>query len=397
MLSKKANILKPSPTLALAAKAKELQSQGIDVVSLTVGEPDWPTVKSAQEAGIKAIQDGKTKYTPAGGTPQIRQAIAKLTNEHLNLDYGASHVTVTSGAKFIIYAALECLADPGDEVVIPVPYWVSYSMMVEMVGATPVFARAANPKDFYVKAKDIEKVITSKTKVFMFNSPNNPTGLEYSEQDLREIAEVLKKHPQIIVLSDDIYNQLSFSGKKFSPHLLQVAPELKDRVVCINGASKAYSMTGWRLGWAVAAPAIVKAMENYQSQTLGAPSSISQEAALAALNKRDEVPKDLAELVKRKQIAMSLFSKIPNIHVFEPPAAFYLWIDISKLVGKKYKSKVISDSSVLSNLLLEEKNLVVVPGIEFGLDGYLRASFAVTEEQLKKAAERFTQFISELS
>lgn len=396
MLSNKAKILKPSPTLALAAKAKEMQAKGLDVVSLTVGEPDWPTVKSAQDAGIQAIKDGKTKYTPAGGTPQLRQAIAKLTNEHLNLDYGAANVTVTSGAKFIIYAALECLANPGDEVVIPVPYWVSYSMMVEMVGAKPVFAYSSKKDDFYVKAKDIAAVITPKTKVFMMNSPNNPTGLEYTLEDLKEIADVLKKHPQIMILSDDIYNQLSFSGKTFSPHILQVAPELKDRVICINGASKAYSMTGWRLGWAVGNPTVIKAMENYQSQTLGAPSSISQEAALAAVSRRDEVVKDLAQLTKRKALAMELFSKVPMIQVFDPPAAFYLWINISKLIGKKFRDHVLTDSSTVCNMLLEHKNVVVVPGIEFGLEGYLRASFAVTEAQLKKAADRFTEFMNEL-
>ncbi|RYZ75442.1 MAG: aminotransferase class I/II-fold pyridoxal phosphate-dependent enzyme, partial [Proteobacteria bacterium] len=265
MLSKRAQNLKTSPTLFLVAKAKELQAQGHPVISLTVGEPDWATFPVAAKAGHEAIDTGLTKYTPANGTLELRQAIAAKIKSEIGQEYGPKSVTVASGAKFIIFGALQMLVSPGDEVILNSPYWVSYPTMIELADGVPVIVDCGADVNFKMTPEKLEKAITPKTKAFLFCSPSNPTGVVYSLAELKALAEVLKRHPHVYVISDDMYNRLMLDGSKLAPHILQAAPELKERVVLVNGGSKAYSMTGWRIGWAAGPEKVITAMSDYQS------------------------------------------------------------------------------------------------------------------------------------
>lgn len=397
-LSSRTSKLKASPTLQLAARAKELAAQGHKVISLTVGEPDWATYECASEAGIEAIKNNITKYTPASGTVELRKAIIEKTKEDLGQDYALNEVTVGPGNKFVIFQALQVLCEAGDEVILQSPYWVSYPTMVELSGATAVIAEAGTGSHFMLKAKDFEKHITKKTKAFLFCSPSNPTGLHYSEQELKEFADVLRKHPQIIILSDDIYNRLLLDGSRVAPHLLHVAPDLKDRLISFNGASKAYSMTGWRIGWATGPKDIIQAMGDYQSQALGAPSSISQYAAIAALkNGEDDLKKTIQLLVKRKNSFTAELNKIPGVKVFEPTGAFYIWLDVSPYLGKKFEGTVIEHDRQISQILLEKYYVGTVPGMECGMNGYLRLSFATDEKLLVEASQRMLSFFKQLT
>lgn len=386
MLSKKAQAFRPSPTLALAAKAKEMKERGEDVVSLTVGEPDWPTYQKACDAGIKAIQDGKTKYTAASGVPPLKKAICGLVKELIGVEYKPSEVTVTTGAKFVIFSAFQALLEPGEEVIIPAPFWASYSEMVELSGGKNVIVQTQAKNRFKITPAELEKAITPKTKIFLLNSPSNPTGVEYSLDELKGLADVLKKNPHVAVVSDDIYNQLALSDKGISPHILQAAPELRDRVICVNGVSKAYSMTGWRIGWATGEEKIIYAMASYQSQTVGAPSSMSQEASTAAiLNCADDVKNTRKELRERAAYVYEQFASIPGLVVTKPDAAFYLWIDASALLKKLN----LTSGSELSKLLMETEKVVVVPGDEFGDKNFFRVSFAADRASIDKAVARF--------
>jgi aspartate aminotransferase len=393
MISKKAKALKPSPTLALAAKAKELAASGRDVISLSVGEPDWDTLPSAKKAGLEAIEKGVTKYTPANGTPELRKLIAEQTSQDLKLEFKADDVTVSSGGKMVIYIALQTILDEGDEVIIPAPYWVSYPVQVELAGGKNVFVPTTLETQFKMTAAQLEKVITPKTKLLIFNSPSNPTGLMYTDKELKALAEVLKKHPHVYILSDDIYNRLVFEGE-LAPHLLLVAPELKDRVLVMNGASKTYSMTGWRVGWALGPQTWIKAMTNYASQSVSQAASMSQAATAAAIkNCGAELKTSLVELKKRRDMAVERMKSIPGVETLPPDGAFYLWPDIRNTFGKKYNGKSINNSSDFSALLLEEKNVAVVPGVEFGMEGYVRMSFALNEKRMIEAIDRIRDFV----
>lgn len=397
MISLRAKSLKPSPTLALAAKAKELVAQGHDVISLSVGEPDWDTLECAKNAGRKAIDDGFSKYTPSNGIPELRKAIAAQTNADLKTNYAADDVTVSTGGKFVIFAALQCVIDPGDEVIVPAPYWVSYPVMVELAGGVPVTAICDESVHFKLTPEILQKHITPKTKMLILNSPSNPTGLMYSKDELLALAQVLRDHPKVLILSDDIYNRLVFSGE-LAPHLLHVAPELKPRTLVMNGASKTYSMTGWRVGWALGPQEWIKAMTNYQSQSVSQAPSISQKATLAAIEQGEpELKKAMLELKSRKERAVSLLAKVPGVKVANPDGAFYIWPDIRALLGKSHKGKKITTSSEFSAALLEVHNVAVVPGVEFGLDGFVRLSFALKEARMVEAIERINKFVSELS
>lgn len=398
MLSKKAKNLKTSPTLFLVAKAKELQAQGHDVISLTVGEPDWPTFSIAAEAGIEAIKKGITKYTPANGTIELRKVIVEKNKFELGISYTLKEVTVGSGAKFIIFAALAMLCDPEDEVILATPYWVSYPTMIELADGKPVIVECGENENFKLSAENLEKAITPKTKAFLFCSPSNPTSLVYTKDELKKIAEVLKKYPHIYVISDDMYNRLVFDGNKVAPHILHVAPELKNRVIAVNGGSKAYSMTGWRIGWAAGPEAIIKAMGDYQSQTTGSPSSISQYAVEQAIVKcENEIEKVVNELKQRKTEMMNEFAKISELKVFAPDGAFYFWIDIKRLIGKKHKEQIIAGSKDFCDILLNQYFVAIVPGIECGAEGYVRMSFAASLSDMKKALVRIKHMLLELT
>lgn len=396
-LSKRAQNLKTSPTLFLVAKAKELAAQGHDVISLTVGEPDWPTFKGPADAGIEAIQKGITKYTPANGTVELRKAIAEKIQSELNFNYTVKEITVASGAKYIIFAALQMLCSPGDEVVVATPYWVSYPTMIELADGIPHIVECGELENFKITPALLEKAINLKTKAFLFCSPSNPTGLQYSAEELKGLAEVLRKHPQVAIISDDIYNRLVFDGSKVAPHILQVAPDLRDRTVLVNGGSKAYSMTGWRIGWAAGPEKLITAMADYQSQSTGSPSSISQHALLAGLKTSEgDIADVVRKLIARKNSGMKELSAISQFKVAEPQGAFYFWVDIRSCLGKTFKDKLIRTSKDFCDILLEQFFVATVPGVECGTEGFMRLSFAVSEETMKRAVQRMKDFVNQL-
>lgn len=390
-LSQRAKHLKPSATLELAAKAKSLKDEGKDILSLTVGEPDWPTVDSAVLAGVKAIQSGMTKYTPAAGTPSLKAAIAAQFKKDYNLECSPQEVSVASGAKYSLFAAFQILLNDGDEVVMHSPFWVSYPEMIELCGAKakPVFLDGI-AKDAEMQ-KNFQAAFTPKTKMLLLNSPNNPSGMYLSKEDLGFIGQVLKQHPNVAIVSDDIYGYLTFDTFR-APHLLDQYPEMQNRTICINGASKTYSMTGWRIGWAIGPKTFIKAMGDFQSQSTGCPSSIAQAAAEAAIKSMDaDLPQTKKLLLERKKLFEDLLSKIPEISFVSAMGAFYIWLNISKVLNKmKWTSEEFCSN------LLESKGVVVVPGQSFGQAEYIRLSFAVDEKTIQKSVERLQSFISEL-
>ncbi len=393
MLSKRARALKPSPTLAIAAKAKELAAQGHHVISLSVGEPDWDTYDFIKEAAWAAIKAGQTKYAPSNGTPQLRTAIAQHTSRLLDVEYKPTEVTVSTGAKFVLFSALQSLVDPGDEVLVLAPYWVSYPTMVELADGVPVIVGSDESVGFKPNAFQIEKCITPKTKVLLLNSPNNPTGAMYSRSEMAEIGRMLERHPQVVVISDDIYNELVFAGDKVAPHLLHVAPGLKPRTVLVNGASKSYSMTGWRVGWALGPENLMAAMTNYQSQSVSCVAPFTQAAAVAALQgPRGELEENLARLRERRDLFVEALNGIPGWRAALPDGAFYVWADVRGLIGKIHRGKALDGSAAVAAALLEDQKVAVVPGAESGVEGYLRLSFAVSERDLNEAVKRLRAF-----
>lgn len=397
MLSERAKKLKSSPTLELAAKGRKLKAEGHDVISLAVGEPDWDTFDVAKNEAIESIKNGFTKYVAANGIEELRKAIVESLKKDYGFEYTPEQVSVATGGKMSIFALLQILIGKGDEVLIPAPYWVSYPDMTELADGTPVFIPSTEANGFKITPKDLESRITPKTKLLMLNSPSNPTGSVYSKEELKAIAQVLTKHPQVFVMSDDIYNKLYFGGT-LAPQILQVAPELKERVIIINGASKTYSMTGWRVGWGVGPLAIIKAMANYQSQSTGCGNSIAQRATFKAIVEGDKDVKEVQKkLLERKNFAVAEIKKVKDVSVYNPEGAFYLWINISKCLGKSYKGQSVPTSKEFCNLLLEEQKVITVPGVEFGMDGYLRMSFAIESKRMTEAFNRMNSFIGSLS
>lgn len=397
MLSQRALSLKPSPTLQLVAKAKELSSKGHDVIALSVGEPDWHTFDAAAKAGIAAINEGFSKYTPANGILELREAICEQIRKEHGFDYSPNQVTVGTGAKFILFAAFQMLCDKGDEVIIPSPFWVSYPVMVELAEGKSVIIDCGPETHFKVTPGQLEKAITAKTKAFVFASPSNPTGIAYSKEELKALAEVFKKHPNIVIISDDIYNHLMFGSCKVAPHILDVAPELKDRVLIVNGVSKSYAMTGWRIGWALGPAPLIKCMADYQSQSTSSASSISQRAAYAAIKNSDQDVVKANEMLKnRLEKAMENLSSVPLIKAIRPDGAFYLWLDISQTIGKSFEGQSIQSSRDFASILLEKYYVAAVPGVEFGVEGFMRISFAIETERMVEAIKRMKDMIAKL-
>lgn len=395
-LAERAQLLKPSPILVLAARANELKAAGHNVISLTIGEPDWDTYDNIKEVAISSIRDGKTKYTPSNGIPELRKAIAEQASVDLGIHFDANQVTVSSGAKFVLFSALQAIVDPGDEVILVAPFWASYTTMVELAGGIPRIAVCNDKVDFKLTPEILRTVITAKTKAILLNSPSNPTGKVYSREELKSIAVVLREFPRIAIISDDIYNRLSFN-EKISPHILHVAPDLRDRVIVLNGASKSYAMTGWRLGWVLAAKEIVSAMSSYQSQSVSCATAVSQYAAIEAIRNSDKHVAETVEKLKDRRDALILeLEKIQGVKVARPDGAFYLWVDVSKFIGKTHKNKKMETSADLSGALLDEQMVAVVPGIEFGLDGYFRLSYALDKEKGREAVERMKNFFYSL-
>ncbi|MFC1659509.1 pyridoxal phosphate-dependent aminotransferase [Pseudomonadota bacterium] len=396
-ISSKLSKIKPSATLTITGKAKELKAQGKDVISLSVGEPDFDTPDNIKGAAIKAIKDGKTKYTIVDGTLELKDAIISKFKRENNLSYERSQINVGSGGKQVIYNAMMATLEEGDEVIIGAPYWVSYPDMVLLAGGTPVIIETTFENNFKVSAKQLEKAITPKTKWLILNSPSNPTGVAYSAEDLKKLAEVLIKHKHVYILSDDMYEHLLYDGLKFV-NILEVEPTLKERTLVVNGVSKAYSMTGWRIGYAAGDEKLIAAMRKIQSQSTSNPSSISQAASVEALNgPQDFIEKHKAIFRKRRDMLVSMLNEIKGIEAKTPNGAFYIFGSCQGLIGKTTeKGQKIEGSTEFCSYILEEGLVALVPGIAFGAEGFFRMSYAVSEDTLKKAVSRIKEACDKL-
>ena len=389
--------IKPSPTIAVTQKARELKAAGKDVIGLGAGEPDFDTPENIKEAAIKAIKDGDTKYTAVDGTPALKKAIVDKFKRENNLDYDLDQITVGAGGKHVIYNAMMATLNEGDEVIVPAPYWVSYPDMVLLAGGTPIILECNEKQGFKVSPSELEKVITPKTKWIILNSPSNPTGACYSESDIRELSKVLTKHPHVYILSDDIYEHVIYEGFKF--FTIAQINELKDRVLTMNGVSKAYSMTGWRIGYAAGPKEIVNAIAKIQSQSTTNPSSISQAAAVEALNGKQDFIKERAKsFQERRDFVVKALNEIDGIECLNPDGAFYVFPSCKGLIGKKdLNGNVLNNDSDFVKSLLENSGVAVVQGSAFGLEGFFRISYATSMENLKKALEKISSFCKSLS
>jgi aspartate aminotransferase len=387
----------PSATIAISAKARALKAEGKNVIALSAGEPDFDTPDNIKDAAIAAIRAGKTKYTDPDGMPELKVAICGKFKRENGLDYKPSQVHIAPGGKPVIYNALVATVNPGDEVVIPAPYWVSYPDMVLLAGGTPVAVETTAENGFKLAAADLEKAITPKTKWLILNSPSNPSGAAYTRAELQAIADVLLKHPQVWVLTDDMYEHLVFDDFEFVT-IAQVEPKLYDRTLTMNGVSKAYAMTGWRIGYAAGPEALIKAMAKMISQTTSNPSSISQWAAVEALNGTQDFIKPNAKLFqKRRDLVVSMLNQASGIHCPTPEGAFYVYPSVEGLIGKTAPSgKVINTDEDFAVELLETEGVAVVHGAAFGLSPFFRISYATSDDVLEDACGRIQRFCGNL-
>ena len=397
IISNNLNKIKPSPTIAVTQKARELKAAGKDVIGLGAGEPDFDTPDNIKEAAIKAIRDGDTKYTAVDGTPALKKAIVDKFKRENNLDYDLDQITVGAGGKHVIYNAMMATLNEGDEVIVPAPYWVSYPDMVLLAGGTPIILECDEKQGFKLSASELDKAITPKTKWIILNSPSNPTGACYSESDIKELSKVLIKHPHVYILSDDIYEHVVYEGFKF--FTVAQIKELKNRVLTMNGVSKAYSMTGWRIGYAAGPKEIIKAIAKIQSQSTTNPSSISQAAAVEALNGQQDFIKERAKsFQERRDFVVEALNQINGIECLNPDGAFYVFPSCKGLIGKKDPNgNVLNNDSDFVKSLLENSGVAVVQGSAFGLEGFFRISYATSMENLKKALDKISSFCKSLS
>ena len=396
MISNRAQNLQPSETLKITGKAKELKRQGKSVVSLSAGEPDFKTPRHICDAAIKAINDGFHGYTMNTGTPELREAIAAKLKRDNGLDYDPSQIICSNGAKQSVGFGLLAIVNKGDEVIIPAPFWVSYPEMVRLAEGESVLVRTSFENDFKLTPQQLEDSITDKTKAIILCSPSNPTGACYSKEELEGLANVLRNHPEIYVLSDEIYEYIVFDNEHVS--ILNVAPDLKDRVLLVNGFSKGFAMTGWRLGYLAASKEVVNAVSKIQSQETSAPSSISQKAAEAAYNgSLDEVKAMRGQFKKRRDFMVNSLNAIEGVSCFSPGGAFYVFPDISHyLNSEKPDGSKIESSTELCMYLLEDFGLALVPGDAFGEPNGLRMSYAASMNDLEDAMERFRKGLGSL-
>lgn len=381
--------VKPSPTLAVSAKAAELKAAGKDVIALGVGEPDFDTPDHIKQAAIEAINRGDTKYTAVTGTPALKDAIIGKFKRDNGLDYKRNEIIVGCGAKQVIFNAMLATVNPGDEVIIPAPYWVSYPDMVAVAEGKPIAVECPESANFKITAAQLEAAITSKTKWLILNSPSNPTGNAYTKTELRALADVLLKHPNVYVLADDIYEYLIYDGFTFTT-LAAVEPKLKPRILTVNGVSKAYSMTGWRIGYAAGDAGLISAIGDIQSHSTSNPCSISQAASVAALNGDHGFLEGWKHAFStRRDMVAEKLNTIPGLSCQVPNGAFYVFPSCTELLGRKTESgRTLTDSTELCAWLLEEALVAAVPGTAFGLDGYFRISYATSEAALTEACQR---------
>ncbi len=387
--------ISPSMTLAVTAKANELKAKGIKVYGFGAGEPDFDTPKVIRDAAVEAMEKGYTRYTLVSGLVELRKAITEKYKKDFNLDYALDEVLVSSGAKHSLSTVLKTILSVGDEVILPVPYWVSYSEMVKLTGGKPVFLKTKKENDFVVTKEQLESVITDKTKAIIINNPSNPTGVVYTKEQLEAVADVCVKHG-IYIISDEIYEMLLYDDTKFTC-IASLSEEVKDISIIINGCSKAYAMTGWRIGYTLANKDIIKGMNTIQGQMVSHPSSISQYAAITALTTDQSITYDMVkEYKKRREYSLKKLDTISDISYIKPQGAFYVFIDVSKLYGKVYEGKKITSSVEFCSALLESKHVAMVPGIGFGDDDFIRMSYATDMDTIKEGLDLFEEFISEL-
>ena len=393
-VSKIAEAVRASTTLAVDSLAKQMKADGLDVVGFGTGEPDFNTPDNINMAGIRAICDGKTKYTPAAGIIPLRKAIAHRLKEDCGVDYDYTQIVVASGAKHSVYIALAAITNPGDEIIIPAPFWVSYYEMVRMVGGTPVIVEAGEEQNFKITAQQLEAAITEKTKCLMLNNPSNPTGMIYSADELRAIADVCVKN-EIYVVDDEIYYGLVYDGAKFVS-LPSLGPEIKDLCILINGVSKSYAMTGWRIGYACANDRIAKVMANYLSHSTGSPSTISQKASVTALNApQDEVEKMRQAFEERRDYIVARMNSIPGVSCIKPEGAFYVMMNLEQILGRTLYGVQIETSDDFAGLFLKKGLVAVVPGTGFGAPNFVRWSYATSMDNIKEGLNRLEKFLAE--
>lgn len=391
-LSAMASAVKASTTLAIDAKAKQMKADGLNVVGFGTGEPDFDTPENIKEAGIAAIREGKTKYTPAAGIIPLRQAVARSLKRDLDLDYDYTQIVIASGAKHNLFAALSALVNPGDEVILPAPYWLSYDEMIRMVGGVSVIVNAPEAQSFKITAQQLEAAVTPRTKAFILNNPSNPTGMLYSREELTALTDVCVKH-DLYIISDEIYFKLLYDGRTFTS-VASLGEAVKERTILINGVSKSYAMTGWRVGYAAAPANIAKVMSNFLSHSTGAPSTISQWAAVEAM----DGPQDTIEAMRkvfeeRRNYIVSRMNQIPGVSCINPEGAFYVMMNIEQLKGKTLGGTVIHTSDDFAMAFLEKELVAVVPCSGFGAPDFVRWTYATSMENIKEGLDRLERFL----
>lgn len=391
-LSTIASAVKASTTLAIDAKAKQMKADGLNVVGFGTGEPDFDTPENIKVAGIDAIREGKTKYTPAAGIVPLRKAVASSLKRDLDLEYDYTQIVISSGAKHNLFATLSVLVNPGDEVILPAPYWLSYDEMIRMVGGVSVIVNAPESQDFKITAQQLEVAVTPKTKAFIINNPSNPTGMLYSREELVALTDVCVQH-DLYIISDEIYFKLLYDGRTFTS-IAALGEAVKERTILINGVSKSYAMTGWRIGYAAAPENIAKVMSNFLSHSTGGPSTISQWAAVEAL----EGPQDTIEAMRkvfeeRRNYIVQRMNNIPGVSCINPEGAFYVMMNIEKLKGKTLGGTTIQDSDDFAMAFLEKELVAVVPCSGFGAPDFVRWTYATSMENIKEGLDRLERFL----
>jgi len=387
--------IKPSETLAVTAKANALRAQGRDVIGFGAGEPDFDTPANIKNAAIKAIEAGFTKYTPVGGTDELKDAIVAKLKRDNSLEYKRSQIVVSCGAKHTLYNLAQALFDEGDEIIIPAPYWVSYPDIVVLAGGRPVIVNTKEKEGFKMKPEQLKATITKRTRAVIINSPSNPTGAVYSPEELKAIAAVLVDE-DILVISDDIYEKIFYAKFPFA-NIASVEEKMKSRTIVVNGVSKTYAMTGWRIGYAAGPEEIIAAMNKIQSQNTSNPTSISQKAALEALSgDQSVVEKMVGEFRKRRDVIVATLNDIPGIKCFSPEGAFYAFPNVSAIYGRSYRGKKITNSAELIDYLLDEANVAAVPGAAFGSDDHIRLSYATSLKNIEEGIKRIKNAVAKL-
>ncbi|MBC2410974.1 pyridoxal phosphate-dependent aminotransferase [Clostridium saccharobutylicum] len=394
-LSKKAENINPSITLAITAKANELKSQGVDIVSFGAGEPDFNTPENIIQAAIKAMHDGKTKYTPAGGLLELKQTICTKFKKDNDLDYKPSQITISTGAKQCLANTFMAILNPGDEVLVSVPYWVSYPELIKLADGVPVFVETSRENNYKYTIADLEKSVTNKTKAILINSPNNPTGTIYHEEELKQIADFAKQH-NLLIVSDEIYEKLIYDGEKHIS-IASLNQDAYERTIVINGVSKTYAMTGWRLGYVAASEKITKLMTSIQSHMTSNVNTITQYATIEALNGPvEDLQNMINEFENRRNFMVEELGKLNEVSIIKPNGAFYIMVNISAYLNIEFNGQKINNSVDFAKVLLEEEKVAVIPGAGFGSDDYIRLSYATSMDIIKKGIDRISLFLSKI-